>query len=81
MILSDNLYVARKEYICDITGDKIPKGAKYLKVVQKVEKRFFCVRVCKRIIDDYFWMLDAFGNLIDEYGFDKEMYFDILKDE
>lgn len=81
MILSDNIYTAKNNKVCAITGNKINIGNKYMLIRQYIDGTFSCITVCRDIINDYFWMLDAFGNLIDEYRFDKEMYFDILKDE
>ena len=73
MIIFNKKRKARKEYVCDLSGDKISAGETYMSVCQTYEGKIFSIKVCMEAWKLVVFMEDSCGDYIDEL-LDKETY-------
>ena len=78
MIIFNKKRKARKEYTCDLSGNKISVGETYMSVSQTYEGKIFSIKVCMEAWSLVQSMEDACGNYIDEL-LDKDTYRDLLE--
>lgn len=66
MIISKKIVKARKPYKCELSGNNIIVGEKYVIVSQKVENNFYSIKVCFDAWKLVMEMWDAASNAINE---------------